>query len=182
MTRKRELATLTALLTAVCLSGAAASDDDDRRRFSAVLQPHQEVPVVSSEARGAIKLEIDEDAGEIAYELSYAGLLTPVAQAHIHIAQRNVNGGIALWLCQATSPSPIATTPTCPQEGSVSGVLKAADVVAIGGANIGQQIAAGDFAEVVALIRQGLAYANVHTAASTGGEIRGQIRPGRGDR
>jgi CHRD domain len=52
--------------------------------------------------------------------------------------------------------------------------------VAIGGANAGQQIAAGEFAEVVALIRKGLAYANVHTAASGGGEIRGQIRPGAG--
>jgi hypothetical protein len=38
------------------------ADDDDGGRFSAVLRPEQEVPVVSSQARGSIKLNIDEDA------------------------------------------------------------------------------------------------------------------------
>jgi hypothetical protein len=87
------------------------ADDDDGGRFSAVLRPEQEVPVVSSQARGSIKLNIDEDAQQIAFELSYSGLLTPVAQAHIHIAQKGVNGGIVLWLCEGTAASPIATTP-----------------------------------------------------------------------
>ena len=39
-----------------------------------------------------------------------------------------------------------------------------------------QGIAAGEFAEVVKAIRAGVTYANVHTAAFPGGEIRGQIR------
>jgi hypothetical protein len=138
------------------------------------------VPAVSSRARGRITLDIDEHVQEIEYELSYSGLQTTVAQAHIHFGQPGVNGGIVLWLCQGTSPSPIATTPACPQNGTVSGVLRPADVVAITGGNVGQQISAGEFAEVVALIRKGLAYANVHTAASGGGEIRGQIRRGFG--
>jgi hypothetical protein len=53
-------------------------------------------------------------------------------------------------------------------------------VVAIGGGNAGQQISAGEFTEAVAAIRKGLAYANVHTALSGGGEIRGQLRKGGG--
>ena len=53
--------------------------------------------------------------------------------------------------------------------------------MAIGGANVGQQISAGELAEVIAAIRGGVTYANVHTVLSTGGEIRGQIRVVRGE-
>jgi hypothetical protein len=48
-----------------------------------------------------------------------------------------------------------------------------------------QQISAGELAEVIAAIRAGAAYANVHTNLSPAGEIRGQIgndrRGGRDD-
>jgi hypothetical protein len=63
-------------------------------------------------------------------------------------------------------------TQTCPQSGSVSGTIAAADVQA---APTTQQLAAGEILEVVAAIRAGAAYANVHTDISPGGEIRGQI-------
>jgi hypothetical protein len=56
----------------------------------------------------------------------------------------------------------------------VSGTLNASDVQGIAG----QRFVAGDFASAVAQIRNGLAYANVHTAVSPGGEIRGQIQQG----
>jgi CHRD domain len=92
------------LVTSMLLSGPGVSADDDPGRFSATLRPEQEVPVVSSQARGSILLDIDEDAQEIAFELSYSGLLTTVAQAHIHIAQPGVNGGIVLWLCEVPRP------------------------------------------------------------------------------
>ena len=36
--------------------------------------------------------------------------------------------------------------------------------------------AAGEFAEFVAALKKELAYANVHTSTSGGGEIRGQIK------
>jgi hypothetical protein len=56
----------------------------------------------------------------------------------------------------------------------VSGTIQAANVIA--GATASQQLAVGDLAAVVAAIRAGVAYANVHTTLSPGGEIRGQIR------
>jgi len=54
---------------------------------------------------------------------------------------------------------------------SVTGVITPAQVV--GPAN--QGIAAREFDELVQAIRAGATYANVHTTANTGGEIRGQI-------
>src|SRR5262249_14788968 len=80
-----------------------------------------------------------------------------------------------IFLCQtAGSPDPTGLAPQCPQEGTVSGVITAANVIA--GSQAPQQLAAGDLAAVVAAIRAGAAYANVHTQVSPGGEIRGQIR------
>jgi len=49
--------------------------------------------------------------------------------------------------------------------------LDAADVVAV----TGQGIAAGEFAEVLATLRNHSAYGNVHSTLYTGGEIRGNI-------
>ena len=173
MSQRNRLVTLAVLVGAVFLGYVTASAQRHSGPFVAVLQARQEVPVVSSPARGTISLNIDEHAQQIQYELSYSGLQADVTQAHIHIAQPRVNGGIVLWLCQGSVPPPPGTrTPTCPQEGTVSGVLTANDIVPVAA----QQIAAGEFDEVVALIRKGLAYANVHTVASPGGEIRGQIR------
>ena len=44
------------------------------------------------------------------------------------------------------------------------------------GGTASQQLAAGELNEVIRAIRAGVAYANVHTILSPGGEIRGQIR------
>jgi hypothetical protein len=176
--RMRDVTRLSAaMVVSVCLSGALVLAQGGGA-FSAGLTPDQEVPSVSSGASGSIELDIDGE--EIRYTLSFSGLSSDVAQAHIHFAQEGVNGGIMLWLCEGTSLSPVDTTPACPQSGTVTGVLTPADVVAIGGNNAGQQIAAGEFEEAVAAIRKGLAYANVHTALSPGGEIRGQLRQGGG--
>lgn len=162
------------VLAALFLAWPAYADSDDQ--FRARLTGFQEVPAVSTVARGRFEAEVSGGGQFIDYELSYSGLQGTVTQAHIHVAQRSVNGGIVIWLCQtATNPGP-AGTQTCPQSGTVTGVIQAADVVAIGGANAGQQIAAGELGEVLAAMRAGVAYVNVHSNLSTGGEIRGQIR------
>jgi hypothetical protein len=65
-------------------------------------------------------------------------------------------------------------TPFCPQSGTVTGTITAANVITAGTAS--QQIVAGELAEVVAAIRAHRAYVNVHTTPlNPGGEIRGQI-------
>jgi hypothetical protein len=61
--------------------------------------------------------------------------------------------------------------PACPQSGTVTGTIVPADVV--GPAT--QGIAAGEFGELVAAIRAGRTYANVHSSKFPAGEVRGQI-------
>ena len=160
------------VLTALALTGAtgiAAAHDD----LNARLKGYNEVPAVSTAATGRFKATIDAVSNTIRYEISYSGLEGDVRQSHIHFGQRGVNGGITIWLCQtASNVSPVLTTPMCPQSGTVTGVVSAADVIG----PAGQGIAATQFAEVLAAIRAGVAYANVHSSKFPGGEIRGQLK------
>ena len=165
-----------ALATALFVGSAGpavANDERGRDRIEARLKGFQEVPAVSSTASGRFKATLDSVSGTLTYELSYSGLEAPVRMAHIHIGQRGVNGGIMVWLCQTVAPpSPVATTPPCPQSGTVSGFISAADVIG----PAGQGIAATEFAEMAKAINAGVAYVNVHSSKFPGGEIRGQLR------
>jgi hypothetical protein len=130
--------------------------------------------VVSTGAKGRFHAQIADGDQSIDYELTFSGLQGVVAQSHIHVAQKDVNGGIVLWICQGTSRAPAqvaATTPECPQEGTVSGTWTAASVTPVAT----QQIGLNELNEVIAAIRAGNAYVNVHSAPSPGGEIRGQL-------
>jgi hypothetical protein len=167
-----------AAVLSLALSSPAAFAD---QRIKTRLAGYQEVPSVSTGASGELELVISRHNDFIDFELSYQGLQGVVRQAHIHFAQRHVNGAIVLWLCQTTlNPAPASVADrveTCPQEGTVRGRLTAADVVGPQppGTAATQQIVDGELEEVIAAIRAGAAYANVHTTPSPGGEIRGQI-------
>jgi hypothetical protein len=129
---------------------------------------------VSSVATGAFEATIDDEAREIHFTLSYSGLEGDVRQAHIHFGQRSVNGGISIWLCEtAVNPRPVGSpdVPDCPQSGTVEATVGANHVVG----PTAQGIASGEFEEIVAAIRAGRAYANVHSSKFPGGEVRGQI-------
>jgi hypothetical protein len=140
-------------------------------RFQARLVGENETPAVSTVARGKFSAEIDDD--QVEWEMSFEGLQGTITQAHIHFGQENVAGGIMVWLCgTAALPGP-AGTQVCPQSGTISGTIVAADVVGPGG---NQQLGAGEFEEFVKALKKELAYANIHTNLSGPGEIRGQIK------
>jgi hypothetical protein len=144
------------------------------QNIRAELEGFEEVPAVSSEAKGLFRGRIRDKSTAIDYTLSYSGLEGTVSQAHIHFGQRGVNGGISVWLCETDAlQDPAGLAPTCPQEGEVKGTLTAANVIGPSG----QGIAAQEFDELIRAIRQGVAYANVHSLPTFGGgEIRGQIK------
>jgi len=165
-------------ITAAVLAAFAAATTARAEQVRATLIGYEEVPVVSTVASGDFVGTISKDDLAIDYQLTYSGLQGNVLQAHIHVAQPGVSGSIVIWLCQtAAQPAPAAVsalTPTCPQAGTVSGQITAANVIA--GSTVSQQLAAGELDEVLAAIRGGVAYANVHTTLSTPGEIRGQLK------
>lgn len=170
----RKFSILSALVLAWSAPAPASAET-----IQAELTGYQEVPSVSTPASGQFTAQISRDDGMIEYELSYSGLIGTVQQSHIHVAQPAVNGSIVIWLCQTTTtPAPAAVaglTPFCPESGTVTGQITAANV--IGASTTSQQITAGELDEVIAAIRAGVAYANVHsTPLNPGGEIRGHIR------
>ena len=136
------------------------------------LTSYEEVPALSSAASGSFQAFINDAAGTIRYRLSYSGLEGDVAMGHIHFGQLSVNGGISVWLCQTASfVDPTGLAPTCVQSGTVTGLLTQANVIG----PAGQGIPPAQFAEIVAAIRAGVAYVNVHSSTFLGGEIRGQF-------
>ena len=158
----------------VLLVASIAGASEGKKNVKAdVLIGYQEAPSISTVASGSFEATIDDAARTIEYTLSYAGLEGDVRQAHIHFAQRGISGGISAWLCETTvKPSPTGpATPDCVQSGTVTGVIRPSDVIG----PAGQGIAANEFEELVAALRAGVAYANVHSAKFPGGEIRGQI-------
>jgi hypothetical protein len=148
----------------------ACGDDDNPAEpgteFSAALSGTEEVPPVPTEATGTATLTISGTA--INYTVTTTGLLNPVV-AHIHVAPEGENGPIRLNLCGTGDP-----VPAC---GTGEGEL----VSGTNGTTVGIT-----FDELVAAMRAGDAYVNVHTDNGTpppntgpgdmgSGEIRGQI-------
>ncbi len=170
--RKRSVVVVVGLVLGALLVASLAVAAGGKKNFRAGdLVGYEENPDISTVASGSFKATIDEDAQTIEYELSYSGLEGTVLQAHIHFGKRAINGGITVFLCgTAASPGP-AGTPTCPQSGTVSRTVGVGDILAPGT----QGIEAGNFAELVAAMRNGSTYANVHSTKWPGGEIRAQI-------
>ena len=175
---------------------SAAADDNDpgglnpaQRVFRAELVGFNEVPSVSTAAHGRFYAVLNKEETELSYWLNFSGLTVPTSQSHIHFGQHHVNGGIVVWLCEGTLQSPATSTPACgpagSKEGQVSGVITATEVTGLAVGTLNQGISPGEFAELIAAMRAGAAYANVHSGSANaaptpnvgfpGGEIRGQI-------
>jgi CHRD domain. len=165
----------------VSVANAKDKDKVPGSLLHAKLTGFQEVPSVSTAARGEFRAIINPGDTSITYELTYQGLQNTVTQAHIHFGQRGVIGSIVIWLCNVSGNNPPPGTQTCPSSGTITGTITSADVIAASTAS--QLILAGELSEVIAALRAGFGYANVHsTPNTTGGEIRGQIKVvGKGD-
>jgi len=176
---------LAILAASLVATGLAAQKHSNVSHVSAALEGHHEVPaVLSPNAEGTFTAVIDDDAQTIHYELTFTGLQSPVTQSHIHIAQPDVNGSIVVWFCQTAGvPDPVnPATQQCPVNGgTIVGTIVPSDIRAQATQGLPAALSPSDkFDRVVAAIRSGNAYANVHTVQSPGGEIRGQIQVGGG--
>jgi hypothetical protein len=162
-------------LSIVALAAAPIASAQNFNRLGTNLIGFEEPPSISTVATGRFDAAISHDDTEIQYELSYENLEGTVMQAHIHLGQRRVNGGISVWLCGNPPLVPPPGTPACPvPSGTVTGTITAVDVIG----PTGQGIAPGELAELIRAIRNGNTYVNVHSTKFPGGEIRNQVGSG----
>jgi hypothetical protein len=160
-----------ALITPLLVALPAFADGP---HFHAELIGFQEVPSISTNGHAVFNGRTAGDWNSIDWDLTFDGLQAPIQQAHIHFAQKAVNGPIIIWLCGTPAlPGPAGTQP-CPQSGTISGTITAANVAA---SPATQQLRAGAIGDMIVAMDAGYAYVNIHTAISPGGEIRGQINP-----
>lgn len=163
-TRMLVLSVLALAALSVAVAGIVAAND--KSRFKTTLTGYEETPAVSSAGSGEFTATVDEENQTIHYTLTFANLNSGVLFAHVHFGQRGVAGGVAAFLCGGGSkPAP------CVPGTTITGTITPADVIG----PTGQGIAPGEWDELVAAIRAGVAYANVHSMTQPAGEIRGQI-------
>jgi hypothetical protein len=169
-----KLATATAVVCALGVGGVAVAGGGGEP-FEGTLTGYEEVPAVSTGASGTFGAVVRVHGEKISWKLNYDGLTGTVQQAHIHFGQRDVNGGIAIFLYSNLGNAP-AGTQACPAApATITGTARAADVVG----PVEQGIAPGEFGEVVRAMQAGLTYVNVHSSAFPAGEIRAQLQPAR---
>jgi hypothetical protein len=133
--------------------------------FRAQLSPEEEVHAVVSLASGHAILTLSADGTQLRYRVIVAAI-EDVTMAHIHLAPAGLNGPVVAWLYPDAPPAALIEGRS--QGLLAHGVLTAAD---LRGPLAGQPLSA-----LVAALRGGNAYVNVHTSTYTAGEIRGQIR------
>lgn len=147
------------------------------KNIKELLIGYEEVPSVSTTGNGEFNARVLNES-EIEWTLSYSDLEGAVQQAHIHIGNPGVNGGISVFLCTNLGNGPAGMQPCPAPPATISGTIVAADV----SPNIPATLAArnqglntGEFDEFLAALRAGALYVNVHSTTWPGGEIRSQI-------
>ncbi|WP_119418480.1 CHRD domain-containing protein [Desertibaculum subflavum] len=134
-------------IAALLASLAAASAEAEVRRFSAALNPTQEVPAAVSQGQGTASLILDTTTRKLTWTITWRGLTGPATAAHIHGPATPVeNAGVVINLAPQGMKTPLA-----------------------GSAELTE-------AQVTALLA-GRYYINVHTDQNKAGEIRGQLYP-----
>ena len=131
---------------------------------------HELIPMVGGAVNtpGSARLTTRiHDESSIEFRLEFSNLTSNLTAAHYHFAQEHTPGGVMAFLCGGGGQ------PACPaaRSGVVSGRITAANVV--GPTN--QGVTPGDLRAVIAAIRNGAVYANLHTVNWPEGEIRGQL-------
>jgi hypothetical protein len=149
------------MLGAIALLAVVGCDDDDdpagvvpERNFVVTMTGLNERPnPVSPAGNGTATFTIDDAETTISYTIAVASMTSTITASHIHLGNANVSGSVIIPL----------TTPVNGQ--TVNGTITAASTFQLG----------LSLPSLIALMRTGDVYVNVHTSNNTGGEIRGQI-------
>jgi CHRD domain-containing protein len=150
--------------------GSSSSTSSSHKELSAKLTGSKEVPPVNTDATGTIRLAANSRQDALDYQLSLSNLNGVVIGAHIHRGSAGTNGpvvadlnvGGAFASASAGGGGGSAATST-----SSGGTITSADLKG--------PLAGKHVSDLIKIIEDGKAYANVHTKQHPNGEIRGQL-------
>src|SRR5689334_6813318 len=132
------------LLLAIAVLAAATPVQAQGGTAITRLRAFEEVPALNTPGGGFFTATINEDGSEMNWELRYFNMRGNVTQAHLHFAQRGVNGGIVVFLCSNLGNGPFSTQ-VCPtRNGTVSGTIRAIDITGAAAQGVPQ----GDLNEI----------------------------------
>ena len=134
----------------------------DGQSFSSTLSGKDEVPPTESNSTGTAKFQVNENNSQVTYWVNITGI-KKVNQAHIHNGTAGENGDIIATLSKGNSAKGDDRPPQIGFAGNITkddlqGPLKGKEI-----------------SDLVSLMNNGGAYANVHTDKYPKGAIRGQI-------
>lgn len=154
----RQFTLVRSLLLLLALAGVACNDDAGTpASFSGTLNASSGVPPTTSTATGTVALDFDGDS-TFRFQVDVTNLSSPTS-AHIHSGATGATGPVRVTLWSSGG------TTTTPMNGQlVEGTFTSSDVQGI------------TFDALLDELRNGTAYADVHTTQFPDGEIRGQIR------
>jgi hypothetical protein len=144
-------------------STTASASTAAGQTMQARLEPTGEVPpptIGSSNPTGTVMITANPDS--LSYKVTASGLTSPVTVAHIHLGGPGVAGPVIVPL----NISPGSDPSTATGEGTV-------DASAIKGKN--PDGSAMTMKDLIAAVKGGNTYVNVHTQNNKPGEARGQI-------
>ncbi len=128
--------------------------------FEAELEGAQEVPAVITDTTGEIEVEFNEALTEAKFELEVSDG-EAITQAHLHCAAAGANGPVVAFLW-----------------GFITGGFDVDGDLAeftLTDANIVNNACGAMIADLALAMEVGNIYANVHSVANPGGEVRGQL-------
>jgi glucose/arabinose dehydrogenase len=130
--------------------------------FGALLRGNNEVPAVQTASRAFATFDLKKN-GRLEFELRASGPITNATQAHIHLGAQGQNGPVVAFLFGLGTGSNF-------ERGDLigRGTLYDSNIIARPGF-------IPSVSNLVARMRQGRAYANLHTVDHPSGEIRGPI-------
>jgi len=134
-----------------------------QQTFKATLSGNGEVPPINTQATGSATFTVTTNKNSMSYQIHVINI-DKVTMAHIHSGKIGQNGPVVVTLFQskaATTSSPVK-----------NGILSQGTITS---ANLEGPLKGKQISDLVKLINDGNAYANVHTKQNPKGEIRGQI-------
>ena len=165
---KKIYVTLMIVLILIVTASVAYASPPEEENFTAPLSGGEEVPPVDTVSEGLAHFKLSKDGTALRFKLNVSNIQA-ITQAHIHCGAAGVNGPVVVFLFGFNAAG--VTAEGTLSEGTITGanVIPRPDSPACPGG-------IADFDDLLAKMRSGDAYVNVHTIPFPGGQMRGQIK------